>query len=131
MSDGFSLDVGDLLRFGDDLVAAADELLDKVKPVVARGALNIKMSMQDDMKQSEHFKQVARSITYDVSQGQGWVEAEIGPKTAGQVVGDLAHLAYFGGAHGGGGTVRDPQGALDDEADNFEQALDKIIGDIP
>lgn len=126
----FSLDVGDLLRFGDDLVSAADGLLGRVKPVVAKGALNVKTSMQDDMKQSDHFKQVARSITYDVRDGQSFVEAEIGPKTAGQTVGDLAHLAYFGGAHGGGGTVRDPQGALDDEADNFERALGDVLWDI-
>lgn len=126
----FDLDLSDLLKFGDELVASADGLLDAVKPVVARGGLNVKQSMQADMRESTHFGQVAHTITYDTRTGAGWVEAEVGPVTAGQVVGDLAHLAYFGGAHGGGGTVRDPQNALDEEADNFEQALGKVIGGL-
>lgn len=117
------IDLSDLTRFGDDLVSAASNLLGLVKPVVARGAYQVKQSMQEQMKGSPHFKQVAPSITYDTRAGTTWVEAEVGPKTAGQVVGDLAGFAYFGGAHGGGNTVRDPQDDLDEEAPKFEKAL--------
>lgn len=125
---GFDLDLSDLTDFGDHLVASVDDLLDAVKPVVAKGALNVKTSMREQMEQSEHFAQVAPSITYDTREGATWVEAEIGPKTAGQVVGDLAHLAYFGGAHGGGGTVRDPQVDLDEEEPKFAAGLSAALG---
>jgi len=128
----FDLDVSDLTKFGDELVAAADGLLAKVKPVVAKGALNVKTQMVKDMKASAHFKQVAHTIGYDdIEVDDGAVEANVGPATEGQVVGDLAHLAYFGGAHGGGGTVPDPQTALDDEAPKFEDALTKIVNELP
>jgi hypothetical protein len=127
---GFDLDVSGLNQFADELGSAAGKLLEGVRPVVAKGALNVKTSMRADMAGSEHFKQVARSITYDTRQGVGWVEAEVGPVTEGATVGDLAHIAYFGGVRGGGGTVRDPQGNLDDEAANFEKALTDVVGDL-
>lgn len=126
----FEFDLGDLAKFGDDLVEAGDKLAEKVKPVVARGAFNVKRSMQEDMRASTHFGQVARTITYDTRTGNGWIEAEVGPVTSGQVVGDLAHLAYFGGANGGGGTVRDPQNNLDEEAPRYEKAISDVLGDL-
>lgn len=128
--DAVEADLTELDAFGDELAASADQLLDAVKPVVAQGAMDVRTAMRADIAASPHFKQVARAITYDTRTGAGWVEAEIGPKTAGAVVGDLAHLAYFGGAHGGGGTVRDPQEALDDEAPYFEQALGDVLANL-
>ena len=56
--------------------------------------------------------------------------AEIGPATGGRVVGDLAHLAYFGGANGGGGTVRDPEVHLEAEAPNLEEYAGKVLDDL-
>ena len=53
------------------------------------------------------------------------IEAEIGPETGG--AGSLAGFAYFGGVNGGGGTVPDPQGALDAEAPNVEKHLGALV----
>lgn len=124
------LDMSELLAFGRDLSRSGTEVLGKVRPVIAKCALNVKNAMRADMQGSRHFGQVARSITYDTKSGAVMAEAEVGPVTEGRTVGDLAHLAYFGGVNSGGGTVRDPQGALDDEAPNFVKALEDVIRDL-
>jgi hypothetical protein len=123
-------DFSDFLKLADSLNEAAGKALEAAKPVVAKGAMNVKQSMRDDMAASAHFGQVARSISYDTRSGATFVEAEVGPITKGKTVGDLAHFAYFGGAHGGGNTVRDPQGNLDDEAPKFLAALGDALGKV-
>lgn len=127
---GFSVDAPGFAKLSRDLVAAANRMPDKVQPVVAKGAVQIKGTMRDDMQASIHFGQVAPSISYDISADAGGVEAEIGPVTEGRTVGDLAHFAYFGAPNGGGGTVRDPQENLDDEAPQFLKALSDVLGDL-
>lgn len=124
----FDLDLSELTALGDDLRASAEQLMGKVRPVVAKGALNVKESMAADMGASAHFGQAAGSISYSLKGNPSYAEAEVGPAKGG--AGSLANIAYFGGAHGGGGTVRDPQGNLDDEAPDFEQALTAVIGDL-
>lgn len=123
-------DLSDFGRFASDLGQGADKVLADVAPVVKRGAENVKRTMRADMAGSRHFGQAARSITYDVVNGTGWVEARVGPESAGRTVGDLAGLAYFGGSHGGGGTVRDPQAALDDEAPSFFGYIERALGGL-
>lgn len=124
MSISIRIDASDFHQLADDLRAAADGLEAKLKPVVAKGALNIKTAMQADMAESGHFGQAASSISYD----QNGLEAEIGP-TKGSP-GSIANIAYFGGAHGGGGSVRDPMEAGLDELPKFEQAALDILGDL-
>lgn len=122
-------DVSEILAFGRELSRV--DVVSKIRPVVAKGALQVKTGMRADMAASRHFGQVARSITYNTREGVGWAEAEVGPVTAGRTVGDLAHLAYFGGVNGGGGTVRDPQEVLDAEAPRFFKAIEDIVGSLP
>jgi len=122
-------DTSELNAFAADLTQAPAELDGKILPVVEKGALNIKNQLVSEMRSSKHFKGVAGGISYDIHGGQmfgrGVIEAEIGP-TKGSP-GSLANIAYFGGARGGGGTVPDPQGALDAEIPKFEQALGDLI----
>lgn len=120
------IDASDFARYADNLEAEAVKLLDGVKGVVSKGALKVKTSMRADMAASGHFAQAASRISYDTRAGAGWAEAEIGPAKGGP--GDIANIAYFGGVHGGGGTVRDPQENLDEEAPFFEAALEKLLG---
>ena len=121
------IDLSELTMFGRDLERSGVDIVKGVKPVVAKGALNVKNGMRTDMAGSGHFGQVASSITYETRDGVGWAEAEVGPVTAGRTVGDLAHIAYFGGSPAGGGTVRDPQVVLDEEAPRFEKAITDVI----
>lgn len=122
-------DTSELNALAADLTQAPAELDGKILPVVEKGALNIKNQLVSEMRSSRHFKGVARGISYDIHGGQmfgrGVIEAEIGP-TKGSP-GSLANIAYFGSSRGGGGTVPDPQGALDAETPRFEQALGDLI----
>ena len=110
---------------GDDLRALAADLakgvdLGEVRGVVRKGATNIKKQLRTEAAGSRHFK-MAQAITFDEIQSLGGPAAEIGPVKKG--AGNLANIAYFGGAYGGGGTVPDPSGALAAEEPGFIEAL--------
>lgn len=129
-----NFDTSELRTLAADLTKAGSGMEPKVRPIVHVGAGNIKRQMRAEMAASRHFGQVAGVIDYSMlggmSTGVGVVEAEIGPRTGpGGVVGDLAHFAYFGGATRGG-TVPDPQGALDAELPGFERALLDVASGI-
>jgi hypothetical protein len=97
------------------------DMVPKIKGVVAKSALNTKKIMQADARRSRHFKQLAPAISYDLNVhefgGDGVIEAEVGP-TPGRG-GSLAGIAYFGTSKPGGGTVRNPEDAMLEEAPNF------------
>lgn len=121
------MDASDFKALARDLNrAAATDLIGKVEPVINTGALRVKEGMRSDMLESRHFHPVADAISYDIDSFQQHVRAEVGPVSAGRQVGDLAHLGYFGGSNGGGGTVRDPEYWLTSEA----PAIVKDVGDI-
>ena len=96
-------------------------MVPKLKGVVAKSALNTKKLMQADARRSKHFKQLAPTISYDLKVhefgGDGVIEAEIGPTPGGS--GSLAGIAYYGTSRPGGGTVRNPEDAMLEEAANF------------
>lgn len=122
-------DVSELRALVSDLGAVAPKVVRGIPPVVHKGANNIRRSMQKDLSQSRYFKQGARSITYDFKIDGDGAEAEIGPdKSTGHA--SFVHIAYWGGANGGGGTVRPPEGPLEDEAPRFEQALSKLLDGV-
>ena len=111
-------DAGELRQVAADLAKGVD--LADVEKVVSKGALNVKTQLRAEASKSRHFR-LSRHITYDM---RGYTEAEIGPEARG--AGSLAGIAYFGGRHGGGGTLPDPQGALDAEAPRFAEELGKL-----
>ena len=96
-------------------------MVPKLRGVVARSALNTKNAMRKDAQSSKHFKQLAPTISYDLKVhafgGDGVIEAEIGPTPGGS--GSLAGIAYYGTSRPGGGTVRNPEDAMLEEAANF------------
>lgn len=129
-----AFDASEMRAFAADLHRLPEALNRHAEAIVERGALNIKNRMVTDMRASTHFRPVARSITYDVRTG-GWgdtaaIEAEIGPDKARDQAASLANIAYFGSSRGGGGTVRDPQSALDAETDEFIAQLDALMDEV-
>ena len=96
-------------------------MVPKLRGVVAKSALNTKNAMRKDAQSSKHFKQLAPTISYDLKVhtfgGDGVVEAEVGPTPGGS--GSLAGIAYYGTSRPGGGTVRNPEDAMLEEAANF------------
>ena len=127
-----NFDSSEVRALAADLTAAGDAVQGKAYGVVSKGAVNIKTQMRMEMYGSRSFRGVGSSISYDIHGGDvfgvGVIEAEIGPETGGGSPGSLANVAYFGTSRGGG-TVPDPQGALDAELPRFEAALLKIAGE--
>ena len=129
-----SSDTSDLGRLADDLATIPARLVPKVKPIVARSAMEVKKIMRADAGKSPHFKQLARTINYDLNvfefAGDASIEAEIGPDKGVAGAASLAGIAYFGGAHGGGGTIRDPVDALLEVAPDFVEYLGQAVDGV-
>lgn len=113
-----------------DLTRAGPVLASKVRPIVSKGALNIKNRMQDDARGSQYFGQIASTIDYDLNVTGDGIEAEVGPNPAKGGSASLAGIAYFGSSRPGGGTVNDPVFALEEEAPRFVQNLAEVAGFI-
>ena len=123
-----SADVSQLRRFEYDLGRAPARVLGELRPILSKGALNIKTEMQMDFATSEHFKGITFSVSYDLVTLSDALEARIGPDK-GRGGGALANIAYFGGSHGGGGTVRDPREPMMEEEPRLLSALSDLLGD--
>lgn len=116
-----SADTSDLDGLARDLRKIPAGMVPKMRGVVAKSAVNTKKLMAADARKSKHFKQLAPTIGYDLKEhsfgGDGVIEAEIGPSGGGSA--SLAGIAYFGTSKPGGGTVRNPEDAMLEEAPNF------------
>lgn len=145
MVDAIEIDASDFVRTAAQMGRGLKGLQPEVRQSVSKGANNVKKGMAADFRESQHFSQVAPTIDYDLRSGKGIVEAEIGPneqtrvpsrrkrrKAGPETPAPLSIIAYFGGSHGGGGTVRDPKVHLEEEAPKFEKAvgdiLDRLLG---
>lgn len=126
MAGGVSIDASEVRELAADMRQVHSRLSQHVRPVVEKGALNIKNDLQAEMRKSRHFGVVAPAISYDIEGGDKY-EAEIGP-TKGSP-GSLANIAYFGTSRGGG-TVEDPSGALEREAPKFADALADLAAEL-
>ena len=120
------VDVSEVREYAKELTDIPWELSRHAVPALKKGAQNIKTTMQADLRQSGNkgFRHVASTVSYDEpsASGSGY-EVEIGPD---KPSGALANIAYFG-SWKGGGTVRDPGEALDEEIPNFEREVDRLI----
>jgi len=103
-------------------------MVPKMRGVVAKSALNTKKIMQADVRKSRHFvgkkkPGLDRSIDYDIKVlqfgGDAEIQAEVGPNPERNPGAGLAVIAYFGTSKPGGGTVRNPEDAMLEEAPNF------------
>lgn len=121
-----TIDTSELRAFRDEILHHASYVAVRhARPVVQRGAQNIKEQLQAEARGSRHFR-LERAISYDI-EDDGFA-AEIGPEKGG--AGSLANIAYFGGANGGGGTVPDPRAALDAEIPRFIDQLAQIADQL-
>lgn len=122
------IDTTEVRQWSRDATVAVERVSREIRASVFRGAMQIKAQLRAEMGASESFRGVVNSIDFDITGNAAYSEAQIGPKSGpGGVPGDLAHIAYWGGSRGGGGTVPDPQGALDAEAPKFEKAVTDIL----
>lgn len=116
-----SVDASDLDGLARSFRKIPVEMVPKLKGVVTKSALNTKNIMRKDASSSKHFRQLARTISYDIKVnsfgGDGVIEGEVGPSGGGSA--SLAGIAYFGTSRAGGGTLRNPEDAMLEEAPNF------------
>lgn len=116
-----SVDASDLDGLARSFRKIPVEMVPKLKGVVTKSALNTKKIMRKDAAGSKHFKQLARTINYDIKVnsfgGDGVIEGEVGPSGGGSA--SLAGIAYFGTSRAGGATLRNPEDAMLEEAPNF------------
>ena len=123
-------DFSELEHLARSFEAAIPAVDPKVVAVVSKGALNIKTQLRKEAEGSTYFNRFGWTIAYDLSSGPGGVEAEIGPSSEQKSPGNIANIAYFGGANGGGASIPDPQGALNAESDRFMAALEQVVADL-
>lgn len=123
-----SADTSDLDNLARDFTKIPALMVPKMRGVVAKSAMNTKKLMQADVRKSEHFTGkkkpgLDKSIDYDIKVlgfgGDAEIQAEIGPNPARNPAAGLAVIAYFGTSRPGGGTVRNPEDAMLEEAPNF------------
>lgn len=127
----FSIDTSEIRALAADMRKVPDVLAKDVRGVVVKGAVNIKNQQRAAARKSPHFKGFASAISFEMQSGMmsgvGVIEAVIGPVKG--KPGSLANIAYFGTSRGGG-SVEDPQVALDEEEPKFNSALEKIMGNL-
>lgn len=104
--------------------SATDGLMSDFKPVMAKAGVNMKKQLREEA-QGTRYPRLPYSIGYDTTTNQKSISVEVGPKHEG--TGNLANIMYFGGSHGGGGTLPDPIGALEAEAPKATDALLDIV----
>lgn len=119
------LDMRELTDLSGELSRLPGEALARVRPVFQKGALNIKTQLQSEASGSRHFRQIARTISYDTRESSSAIEAEIGPDRDKGGGAGLAG-AYFGWSRGGG-TLPDPVLALEAEVPDVERFLGELL----
>ena len=122
-----SVDASEVRQLAEDMRRIDSRLSRHVRPVVERGAVQIKNDLQAQARKSRSFRGFAPGISYDMRTPGGAYEAEIGPAKGRP--GSLANIAYFGTSRGGG-TVEDPSAALEREAPKFADALADLAAEL-
>lgn len=95
------IDSSELATFGSRLVGSAPRSRALVAVAVRKGAQNVKEAIQADLHASSTpaFRRI--SIGYEIQTVGAGIAADIAPREGG--ASDLANIAFFGGARGGGG----------------------------
>jgi hypothetical protein len=120
-----TIDFSQVEALADKLDLDAQEILKKTKPVVSKGALNVKNGMRIDAADGGHYKHFNRSITYDIN--DDGLTAEIGPDKA-LIQGALGNILYFGTSKNA--PVIHLEGPLNKETPRLERVLGDVAEDI-
>ena len=121
--------MSDITELAALLALASGKVERGVKQVVSKGSLNVKKQLMQEAGASTHFKQLKRSIGYDLTATAAFVEGEIGPQKERDAAAGLLG-AYWGWSKGGGGSLPDPLGALEAEQPNVTEALARLAAVI-
>ena len=124
-----SVDTSEVRALIADMPGVDGRLRPNVSSVVKKGAINVQNDLRAKMGGSGSFGHLAGGISFDMVDD---FEAEIGPHKAGHGKKEAprrgANIAYFGTSKGGG-SVEDPEEALNRELPAFEEHLADIAAD--
>lgn len=118
------MDGSELQQLAADLAAAPGRLEATVRPVVSKGALNIKNTWRTSASGLKHAPAYPYSIGYDLDVGPGYAAAEIGPDKD-KAQGALGNLIEFGSSKNP--PHLDGARALADEEPRFITALENAV----
>lgn len=125
---------GELRALARDFGQVSPKLVKKIKPIMNKTGLAMKKRMQADLRSSQHFKQVARSVDYDLKElgfgGDSVIQVEVGPNRSRDPSASLAGIAYFGTSKAGGATVPDPEIPMRLEESIMVGFLEKAAEDL-
>lgn len=96
MADGVEFDFSDLMKLAADLDGAADGIAQPVKTALNVTSNRIKKDAQQRVGARRHFRQAARSITFDVTERKTELESEIGYEKGRGGSAHLGNLIEFG-----------------------------------
>lgn len=119
-------DVHEVRQLAADLTRAGVLAPAKVRPVLQKGALNIKRDAQRRISGHPHFPGLPSAITYDTKTGVASAEAEIG-YDKGRRQGPLGNIAEYGTRNNAPIPALGP--ALAAEAPRFEEQIAKIAAE--
>lgn len=120
-------DVSDVYEFALGLDKDASDVEKSMRPVLQKGALNIKTEMQEQASGHPRFRYLPAAISYDTTVTRSEIRAEIGPDKD-KRGGAIANLLYFGTSKHG--AVLDINGPLDHEEPRFIKAIENAIEDL-
>jgi hypothetical protein len=100
--------------------AAAEAADGKLRPVVSKGALNIKNATRAKWAGHRHAPTLSASVSYDLDEKGGALGAEIGPVKEATGAGPLGTIYEYGTPRNAPRPALNP--ALDAEAPRFENA---------
>lgn len=129
MTGPIEVDASDFRRLAADLAKAGKSISELVRPVVQRGALNIKNEWRDRAKRSAgaHGRHYPYSIRYDTRETASGSSAEIGPDSS-KSQGSMGRGFEFG-------SIRQPPhldflAAAMSEEPRFVKSLADILGGV-
>lgn len=93
-------DASELRAFGRDLVGVPARTRAKVAAAVKKGAVNVKDAIQEDVSGSSNAAMRRIGIGFELQSVGNGIAADISPRDGG--ASDLANIAFFGTARGGG-----------------------------
>lgn len=94
------VDTSEVREFAAKLAAAPEKKRRRVAMIVKKGAQNVKNETRADLTSSGNAAFRRIPIAYEMHERGSMVEADVAPTDGG--AGDLANLAFFGTAKGGG-----------------------------
>ena len=121
-----TFDASEVERLSASLATSANRLPREVRASVFKGALNVKNAAREAVSDDPTWKQLARTINFDMEGNAFYAQATIGYDDVGQ--GELAGIAEFGSARKAPHPALMP--AFRDETPRFEKAMGDLAAKI-